>query len=161
MIRATVSPQSCFFSLYRVSPSSAAKNIISPCVESSLVLLEESVCYDQCVHLPEFCYPLLPYFILYTKANFVSPGISWLPTFAFQSSIMKMPSFMGITSRRSYRSLWTCSASTSLALVGGAKTWIIVACLENKQRSVSGFWDCTQVLHLGFFHWLWGLLHFF
>ena len=51
MIWATVSSQSCFCQLYRASPSLAAKNIINlisvfticwcPCVESSLVLLEE------------------------------------------------------------------------------------------------------------------------
>ena len=61
VIWATVSSLSCFPWLYRASPSSAAKNIInlisvltiwwSPCVESSLVLLKESVCYDQCVLL--------------------------------------------------------------------------------------------------------------
>ena len=55
MIWATVSSWSCFCWLYRASPSLAAKNIISlisvltiwwcPCVESSLVLLEEGVCY--------------------------------------------------------------------------------------------------------------------
>ena len=63
MIWATVSSQSCFCWLYRASPSLAAKNIISlisvltiwwyPCVESSLVLLEEGVCYDQCILLAE------------------------------------------------------------------------------------------------------------
>ena len=51
MIWATVGSQSCFCWLYRASPSLAEKNIISlilvstiwwwPCVESSLVLLEE------------------------------------------------------------------------------------------------------------------------
>ena len=51
MIWATVSSQSCFCWLYRASPSLAAKNIVNltlvltiwwcPCVESSLVLLEE------------------------------------------------------------------------------------------------------------------------
>ena len=56
MIWATVSSRSCFCWLYRVSPSLAAKNIINlisvltiwwcPCVESSLVLLEEGFCYD-------------------------------------------------------------------------------------------------------------------
>ena len=50
--------------LYGASPSLAAKNIINlilvltiwwcPCVESSLVLLEEGVCYDQCVLLAKF-----------------------------------------------------------------------------------------------------------
>ena len=59
MILATVSSRSWFCWLYRVSPSLAAKNIINlisvlsiwwcPCVESSLVLLEEGVCYDQCI----------------------------------------------------------------------------------------------------------------
>ena len=53
MIWATVSSRSCFCWLYRASPSLAVKNIINlwcPCVESSLVL-EEGVCYDQCVLL--------------------------------------------------------------------------------------------------------------
>ena len=57
MIWATVSSWSCFCWLYRASPSLAAKNIVNlilvltiwwcPCVESSLVLLEKGVCYDQ------------------------------------------------------------------------------------------------------------------
>ena len=61
MIWATVSSQSCFCWLCRASPSLAAKNIINlilvltiwwcPCVESSLVLLEEGVCNDQRIHL--------------------------------------------------------------------------------------------------------------
>ena len=61
MIWATVSSWSCFCWLYRASPSLAAKNIINlisvlniwwcPCVESSLVLLEEGVCYDQRIFL--------------------------------------------------------------------------------------------------------------
>ena len=65
MIWATVSLQSCFCWLYRASPSLAAKNIISlvsgltiwwcPCVESSFVLLEGGVCYDQCVLLALLC----------------------------------------------------------------------------------------------------------
>ena len=58
MIWATVSSRSCFYWVYGVSLYLAAKNIINlisvstiwwcPCVELSLVLLEESVCYDQC-----------------------------------------------------------------------------------------------------------------
>ena len=61
MIWVTASSQSCFCWLYRASPSLAAKNIINlisvltiwwcPCVESSLLLLEEGICYDQCVLL--------------------------------------------------------------------------------------------------------------
>ena len=65
MIWATVSSWSCFCWLYRASSSSAAKNIINlifvltiwwcPCVKSSLVLLEEGVCYDHCILLAKFC----------------------------------------------------------------------------------------------------------
>ena len=65
MIGDRISSQSCFCWLYRASRSSAAKNIInlisvltiwwSPCVESSHVLLEEGVCYDQYVLLAKLC----------------------------------------------------------------------------------------------------------
>ena len=61
MIWATVSFWSCFCWLYRASSSLAANNIINlisvltiwwcPCEKSSLVLLEEGVCYDQCILL--------------------------------------------------------------------------------------------------------------
>ena len=61
MIWATICSWPCFCWLYRASPSLVAKNIINlisiltiwwcSCVKSSLVLLEESVCYDQCVLL--------------------------------------------------------------------------------------------------------------
>ena len=80
MIWATVSSQSCFCWLYRASLSLAAKNIISlilvltiwwcPCVESSLVLLEEGVCYDQCVLLAK----LLAFALLHS----VLQGQIWL-----------------------------------------------------------------------------------
>ena len=106
MIWATVSSWSCFCWLYRASPSLAAKNIINlilvltiwwcPCVESSLVLLIElfvitsafswqnsiSLC-PASFHIPR---PNLP----------VTPGDSWLSTFAFQSPIMKKTSFLGV-----------------------------------------------------------------
>ena len=99
MIWATVSSRSCFCWLYRASPSLAAKNIINlisvstiwwcPCVESSLVLLEEGVCYDQCVLLAELFQPL-PCFILYSKAKYASyPRCFLTSTFAFQSPIRK------------------------------------------------------------------------
>ena len=68
MIWATMSSQSCFCWLCRASPSLAENNIINlilvwavwwcPCVESSLVSLEEGVCYDQCVQsCPTLCDP--------------------------------------------------------------------------------------------------------
>ena len=135
MIWTTVSSQSCFCWLYRASPSLVAKNIISlisvltiwwcPCLESSLVLLEEGVCYDQCVLLAKllacsalFCTP---------RPNLpVTQVISWLPTFAFQIPIMKRISFLGVSSRRSCRSSENCPPSASSALLVGAETWITV-----------------------------------
>ena len=76
MIWAIVNSQSCF---YWASSFLAAKNIINlisiliiwwrPCVESSLVLLEEGVCCDQYVLLTKLYYPL-PCFIPYSKAKF-------------------------------------------------------------------------------------------
>ena len=74
MIWVTVSSRSCFCWLYRASLSLAAKNIINlilvlttwwyPCVELSLVLLEEGVCYDQCVLLAKLLAFALLHFVL-------------------------------------------------------------------------------------------------
>ena len=79
LIWATISSQSCFCWLYRASPSLASRNIINvisvltiwwcPCVESSLVLLEEGVCYDQGILLAKLYWPL-PCFILFSKVKF-------------------------------------------------------------------------------------------
>ena len=100
MIWASVSFQSYFHWLYRVSPSLAAKNIINlisvltiwwcPCVESSFVLLEEGVCYDQCILLQNSV-SLCPTSFCIPRTNLsVTPGVSWLPTFAFQAAMMKV-----------------------------------------------------------------------
>ena len=144
MIWATVSSWSCFCWLYRASPSLAAKNIFNlilllaiwwcPCAESSLVLMEEGVCNDQCILLGK----------LYRPASFytprpnlpVTPGVSWLPTFAFQSPIMKRTSFWGFSSRRSCRSSQNCSASASSALLVGAQTWINYHDTEYRLQSI-------------------------
>ena len=99
---AIVSSWSCFCLLHRASPSVAAKNIINlvlilaiwwcPCVESSLVLLEEGVCYDQCV-LWQISISLWPASFCIPRPNSpVTHGVSWLPTFAVQSPIMKRKS---------------------------------------------------------------------
>ena len=50
----------------------------------------------------------------------VTPGVSLLPTFAFQSPIMKRTSFWGVSSKRSCRSSQNCSTSASSALLVGA-----------------------------------------
>ena len=103
MIWATVSSQSCFCWLYRASPSSAAKNIISqilvlsiwwcPCAEQSLVLLEEGVYCDQWVLSAKLCSALLC-FVLYSKVKLACYS-RYLLTFyfAFQFPMMKRTFF--------------------------------------------------------------------
>ena len=114
MILATVSSRSCFCWLYRASPSLAAKNVINLisvltiwwclCVQSSLVLLEEGVCYDQCILLAKL-YWSWPCFILYSKAKFACYSRCFLTsTFAFQSPVMKRTSLWGVSSRRTCKS---------------------------------------------------------
>ena len=86
MIWATVISWSYFCWLYRASPSLAAKNIINLisvltiCVESSLVLLEEGVYYNQCINRCKtlLAFSLLHFVLLGTNLP-VSSGISWLP----------------------------------------------------------------------------------
>ena len=154
MIWATVSSWSCFCWLYRASPSLGAKNIINlisgltiwwcSYVESSPVFLEEDVCYDLCILLASFCTP---------RPNFpVTPGISWLPTFAFQSPVMKRTSFWCVSSRRSCRSSRTIQLQLLQCYWLGHRLgllWYWIVCLGNKQRSFCCIWDCTQVLNFG------------
>ena len=100
MVWATVSSQSYFYWLYRASQSLAAKNTINLisvltiwwclCVESSLVLLEEGICHDQCI-LFQNSVRLCPALFCTPRPNLsITPAISWLSTFAFQFPIMKM-----------------------------------------------------------------------
>ena len=92
----------------------------------------------------------------------VTPGISWLPTFAFPSSIMKRTSFgvlileglVGL--QRTVQLLQHYWSGNRLRLL-----WYWMVCLGNEQRWFCHFWDYMQVLHFGLFCWLWWLLHFF
>ena len=168
MIWATVSSQSCFRWLYRASPSLAAENVINltsvptiwwcPCVESSLVLLGEGVfSWENPVILcpASFCTP---------RPNLpVIPGVSWLPTFAFQSPVMKRISFLRLV-LAGLVGLYTSSTSTFKHYWLGhtlVLPWYWMVCLENEQRSFFCFWDYIQVLHFRLFCWLWWLLHLF
>ena len=119
MVWATVSSWSCFCWLYRASSSLAAKNIINlisvltiwwcPYIESSLVLLEEGVCYDQCIFWQNSI-SLCPASFRIPKPNLpVTPGVSWLPTFALQSPIMKRTSFLGVSSKMGGANSWHSS----------------------------------------------------
>ena len=175
MVWATVSSWSCFCWLYRASPSLAAKNIINrilvltiwwcPCVESSLVLLEEHVCYDQCIFLAK----LLVFALLHS-------------VFQGQICLLLQVSLDFLLLHSS--PLWWKGHLFFLVLVleglvGHHKTiqlqflqhywlghrhgllWYWMVCLGNEQRSFFRFWDCIQVLHFGLFYCLWWLLHFF
>ena len=48
----------------------------------------------------------------------VTPRVSWLPTFAFQSPIMKRTSFLGVSSKRSCRSSKNLSTSAFSVKIG-------------------------------------------
>ena len=68
------------------------------------MLLEEGACYDQCTLLANSV-SLYPASFCTPRPNLpVTSGISQLPTFAFQSPIMKRTSFQDVSSRRSCRS---------------------------------------------------------
>ena len=94
----------------------------------------------------------------------VIPGISWLPTFAFQSVIMKRTSpflgvlkgFVGLHRTIQLQLLQHYWSGHRLGL-----PWYWIICLGNEQRSFYHFWDCIQVLHFGLFCWPWWLFHFF
>ena len=77
----------------------------------------------------------------------VTPGVCWLPTFAFQSPIMKRTSFLGVILKR----LVGLHRTIQLQLLqcywlghrlGLPLYWMV--CLGNEQRSFCHFWDCTQ-----------------
>ena len=54
----------------------------------------------------------------------VTPGISWLPTFSFQSPVMKRTSCLAVSSRKSCGSSQNHSSSAFSALLFKAQTWI-------------------------------------
>ena len=174
MIWATVSSLSCFCWLYTTSPSLAPKNIVNlisvlaiwwcPCVESSLVLLEEGVCYDQCIILAKLYY-LLPCFILCSKAKFACYSRCFLTSyFCIPVPYNEKDIFFGVSSKRSLG----IHRNVQLQLLQHywlghrlGLLWYWMVCLGNEQRSFYRFWDCIQVLHLGLFCWAWWLLPFF
>ena len=94
----------------------------------------------------------------------VTPGVSWLPMFAFKSSIMKRTSFLGVV----LKGLVGLHSTVQIQLFQrywlGHRLelpWYWMVCLGDEQRSFCHFWDCIQVLHFRLFCWPWWLLHFF
>ena len=100
-----------------ISPSDFnIDHLMMACVEFLLVLLEAFVCHDQCSldttvsHcLASFCTP--------RPSLSITPGISWLPNFAFYSPTIKRTSFFFfffcISSRTPCRSSYNLSPSVS------------------------------------------------
>ena len=80
----------------------------------------------------------------------VTPGVSWLPTFAFQSPIMKrtfwgkliLKSLVGLHRNVELQLFQRYWLGHRLGLL-----WYWMVCLGNEQRSFCHFWDCIQVLH--------------
>ena len=160
MIWATVSSWSCFCWLYRASPSLAAKNIINlisvltswwcPCVESfqccwkRVFVMTTAFSWQNSVSICPVSFriprPNLP----------VTPGISWLPTFAFQSPIMKRTSF-GVLVLKGLGGLHRTIQLQLLQHYWLGHTlgllWYWMVCLGNEQRSFCRFWDFIQVLN--------------
>ena len=147
--------QCCFSWLHRASPSLTAKNIINlisvlaiswcPCVVFSCVAGRRCLLWP--VHSPGKT--------LYLP---VTPGVSWLATFAFQSPIMKRTS-LGVLVLKGLVGL---HRTVQLQLLqhywlghrlGLPRYWMV--CLGNEQRSFCHFWDWIQVRHFRFFYWLW------
>ena len=173
MIWATVSPPSCFCWLYRASPSLDAKNIINlisvltiwwcPCVESSPVFWKRVFAMISAFSWPNSI-SLCPASFHIPRPNLpVTPGISWLPTFAFQFPLMKRTSFgvlvlEGLVGHHRAVQLQLLQHYWSGHRLGLLWYWMV--CLGNEQKSFCPFWDCSQVLHLELFGRLWRLFHF-
>ena len=174
MIWATVSSRSCFCWLYRASPSLAAKSIINlisvltiwwcPCVESSLVLLEEGVCYDQWVLLAKlYVFALLHSalqgqicLLLQVFLDFLLLHSSSLERKGHLFWVLVLKDLVGLHRTVQLQLLQHYWLGHRLGL-----PWYWMVCLGNEQRSFCRFWHCIQVPHLRLFCWLWWLLHFF
>ena len=109
------------------------------------------VCYDH-VFSWQNSISLCPVSFCTPRPNLpVTPGVSWLHTFAFQSPIMKKTSIFWVLKglvglHRTTQLLQHYWLGPRLGL-----PWYWMVCLGNKQRSFCHFWDCIQVLHFGLF----------
>ena len=171
MIWATVSSWCCFCWLYRASPSLAAKNIINlililtmwwhPCVESSLVLLEEGVCLTSAFSWQNSVSLDLLRFVLQDQTGLLlqvfldslllhSSPLWWK---GYLLGVLILEVLIGLHRTIQPQLLQHYWSGYRLGLL-----WYWMVCLGNKQRSFCHFWDHIQVLHLRLFCWLW---HFF
>ena len=131
--------------LYRGSPILAAKNIINmilvltiwwcPRVESSLVLLKEGVCYDQCILLAKLllAFALLHFVLQGQICLLLQVSLDFLLLYS-SLPIRERTSFLGVSSRKSYRFSQNCLTSASSALLVGIRLgllWYWAVCLGN------------------------------
>ena len=96
-------------------------------------------------------------YLSFYSLTLVSPGISWLPTFAFQSPIIKRTSFLVLVLGGLVGLLRTIQLQLLQCYWFGHRLgllWYWMVCLGYEQRSFCCFWDCIQVLHFGLFCWL-------
>ena len=166
IICATVSLGSSFCWPYRASPSLAANNIVSlisvstimwcPCVELSLVLWEMGVCDDQCA--------LLAKLLAFALLHFVLQGQTCL---LLQLSLDFLLLHSSPLSWEGYL-FWVLVLEGLVELFSfGIRGWGIdldycgIEWFDLEKTKFCHFWDCTEVLHVRFLCWLWGLLHFF
>ena len=88
--------------------------------------------------------------------------VSWLHTFASQSTMIKGHLFLVLLLEGLVGHLRTVQLQLLQHYLSGHRLgllWYLMVCLGNEQRSFCCFWDCIQVLHLGLFCWPWWLLH--
>ena len=147
---ATVSSQSCFGWLYRASPYLAAKNIINlisvltiwwcPCVESLLCCWKRVFAVTSAFSWQNSI-SLCPASFYTPRPNLpVTPGVSWLPTFAFQSPIMKRISLLGIVLEGLVGLYRTIQVQLLQHYWSGHRLgllWYWMVCLVNKQIILS------------------------
>ena len=71
------------------------------------MLLEEGVGYDQCVFLADSISLCSASFCIPTPNLLVTPGVYWLPPFAFQSPIMTEKVMAPHSSTLAWKTPWT------------------------------------------------------
>ena len=161
MIWATVCSCSCFCWLYRASASLAAKNIINlisvltiwwcPCVQSSLVLLEEGVYYDQCILLAKLLAFTLLHSVLQGQTcllfhvSLTFPLCIPVPYDEKENFlVLVLEGLIGLHRTIQFQLLQHYWLRCRLGLL---RYWMV--CLGNELRSFCHFWYCTQVQHFG------------
>ena len=172
MIWATVSSWPCFYWLYRVSPSLAAKNIINlisvlaiswcPCAESSCVFGRGCLLWP----VPSLGEILLAFALVHSVLqgqislllqvflNFLLLHSSPLEWKGHLFKVLVLTDLVGL--HRTIQLLQHYWSGHRLGL-----SWYWMVCLGNEQKSFCHFWDSIQVLHSRLFCWLWCLLHLF